>query len=99
MGLFYSSLKQSTIKGSQIAELDNDKVTINLNKNMLNVYYFETDILDECFKILSEIFKNKGSATIYHSDSKIFVIKNNSNTTSYASGKVSPTSFGWTLHK
>ncbi|AYV85588.1 MAG: hypothetical protein Satyrvirus24_12 [Satyrvirus sp.] len=104
MGLVYSyfssflSISRCTIDNSLIISLTENDVCLLLNSQMTTVlrFSFDDDIKKDCFRILSSCQKNNTKVNIYYNCGVILVIEDENNQT-FASSKVSPDSFGWTV--
>ena len=101
MGFGISTLQTSELKNYMIMELYHDKVLCQKNEYMTicDYLYFDDDIKEECFRILSHVNTNFGSVRIEYELDKIYGIQLIGTSRIYVSSKVSPTSYGWVLDR
>ena len=98
MGFLISTLRTQDIIGSDIHELCIDRVVYkSASQDQLIILYFEKEISEKCFEILTSIKKNNGKCRVSCHQFKIVEICVDNR--SYSCSFLSPTTFGYVLDK
>lgn len=101
MGLILSKLKNMTINYDMIKEFDNNKIIFKTtDKNEpLHVLYYDEDIKQDCFNVISLCVEKKKKFEIQYYKSHIFIIHDiNIKSLIYVSNKLTPTTLGWNIN-
>lgn len=95
MGSSSSSLVKLRIHIENILYIAGNKIVIGKDDKEPYTLFFDDDIKDKCYSLF--IKPGPLYIDIHHYQQIIVVVTNPSTHKSYASSKVSPTTFGWSL--
>lgn len=87
------------LTSSSIKEIDNTKVIYIADDHDLKVLYFNDEIKDDCFRILTEAKKSHQDVTIDYYNWVVLGIQLKGESQMFISSCLSPTSFGYVLKK
>lgn len=95
--LFRQDLEIVEIFGSMITKVCSDRICYrNENVTYCENLYFDEDIKEDCFNILSQLKQDSENyVQIFYYNKIIYAINSKSNPQEYASSKISPTTYGY----